>query len=434
MPMTHVRLTRHRIARFLLIALPSILAAVLPAGAIVLRHDIDDTACRELARDYTMVCRVGGGMGTLIDPSWVITAAHVADGLPRKAATVRFGETVVPVKAIHIHPDYADEEKHRDLALLELAEPVQGITPARLAGPGEVIGTRVTLVGDGKNGTGLTGPREGPRIMRAARNRVDGTRPGWISFVFDTPPKGEPLEGISGPGDSGGPAFANRDGAPLIVGVSAYNDGDPQCVYGTTELYARVADERDWIDGVMSGKISSEPASPKLLRLSGDGDEQATVSRAEPEVVEVPKAEDARLWAVVEKLVGAFEANDREAFLALFTERRLARAKREEDPLEAMLGFMGQVQRKRGPIAGFHPLGRTGFAIGESAFPMRPVIFHLEDGMPGYLGIAIDDQGRIDHFSLFVMENVCPHGTTCTEARPLRELRGKTNEEQQRPR
>jgi len=400
-----------------------ILAARIPAGAIVLRHDIDDSACRELSRDYPMVCRIGGGMGTLIDPSWVITAAHVADGLPRKAATVRFGETVLPVKAVHIHPDYADEEKHRDLALLELTEPVKGITPARLAGPGEIIGTRVTLVGDGRSGTGLTGPQEGPRVMRAAHNRVDGARPGWISFVFDAPPKGEPLEGISGPGDSGGPAFAESDGAPLIVGVSAYNDGDPQCVYGTIEHYARVADEQDWIDGVMSGKITSETASPKLMRLSAGGDQQATVSRAQPKVVEIPEAEDARLWAVVEQLVGAFEANDREAFLALFTERRLARAKRENDPLESMIGFMAQVQRKRGPIAGFHPLDRTAFTIEDSAFPMRPVTFHLEDGMPGYLGIAIDDQGRIDHFSLFVMENVCPNGRTCTEAIPLEALK-----------
>ena len=61
--------------------------------------------------------------------------------------------------------------------------------------------------------------------------------------------------------------------------------------------------------------------------------------------------------------------------------------------------------------------------IPDSKYPMRPVVFHFEDGMPGYFGIALDDSGKIDHLSVFVQDGICPEGKACTQIHSLEALR-----------
>jgi secreted trypsin-like serine protease len=82
-------------------------------------------------------------------------------------------------------------------------------------------------------------------------------------------PRTTPLEGISGPGDSGGPAFITVNGKPCIAGVSSNQrielsgpppkDGSPggngedvQGRYGVTEVYTRVSKYVSWIRQTMS--------------------------------------------------------------------------------------------------------------------------------------------------------------------------------------
>lgn len=66
------------------------------------------------------------------------------------------------------------------------------------------------------------------------------------------------LEGISGPGDSGGPAFLEIDGVIFLAGVSSWQDnraqGGRQGVYGVLEYYARVSSYVGWIDEVRLGR------------------------------------------------------------------------------------------------------------------------------------------------------------------------------------
>ena len=74
-----------------------------------------------------------------------------------------------------------------------------------------------------------------------------------LQFRFDRP--GDPaiteLEGISGPGDSGGAAFQEIDGKLYVVGVSSWQDTRPtgrkQGLYGVIEHYVRVSSHYDWI-------------------------------------------------------------------------------------------------------------------------------------------------------------------------------------------
>ena len=83
---------------------------------------------------------------------------------------------------------------------------------------------------------------------------ASGINDTWLTFEFTAPPGGTPLEGISGPGDSGGPALIERDGKYLVAGVSSGNSGGDgeHCRYGTTEYYARVSTSADWIRTTIS--------------------------------------------------------------------------------------------------------------------------------------------------------------------------------------
>ncbi len=58
--------------------------------------------------------------------------------------------------------------------------------------------------------------------LRAATNMVKKIESGSIWFLFDEPdsPKATLLEGVSGPGDSGGPAFLDVNGLPHIIRVT----------------------------------------------------------------------------------------------------------------------------------------------------------------------------------------------------------------------
>ena len=113
--------------------------------------------------------------------------------------------------------------------------------------------------------------------------------------------------------------------------------------------------------------------------------------------------DDARTWSVVKSLAEAINNEDRKAFLSLFREERIRSQK-------SVFNFMAkQVLPGRGGIQSFHKLSPP-IKIPESKFPIRSVTFHLENGFPGYFGISLDEQGKIDHFSLFVKSDLCPNG------------------------
>jgi len=61
------------------------------------------------------------------------------------------------------------------------------------------------------------------------------------------------MEGISGPGDSGGPAFLKYKGQLCIAAVSSSQDdgGLGEGRYGVRELYPRVSHYRGWLRQVM---------------------------------------------------------------------------------------------------------------------------------------------------------------------------------------
>ncbi len=246
------------IAALLVVAL-----AASDASAIVIRHDRQDARYRQLGQGYPAVGSFlpqGEGVLTLIAPQWAITAAHVARDISPFTRTAVFAGREYPIERLFFHPSWDGRAgyDHTDLALIRLAGPVEGIEPVVPYTGTDEVGQQVVFVGWGDTGTGQTGPTRADRQRRAATNVATGADRRWITFLFDEPPGGTDLEGISGPGDSGGPALLDRGTRVYLIGVSSANDdmgtGAGLCEYGSTEVYARISTAAGWIESTVAGR------------------------------------------------------------------------------------------------------------------------------------------------------------------------------------
>jgi hypothetical protein len=193
--------------------------------------------------------------GSLIAPALVLTVAHcVQPGSDYKI--VLYDSDRKPqlqdVKTVASHPGFKMQEMlaHRataDVALLRLAIPAQGKTPARLGmpqsplAPGNrfsVAGVGVTIRGDGKS-AGVT---------RAADLVATG-KPGTLQIRL-VDPAGQGTHAGFGActGDSGAPVFEDQQAGPAIIGVVSWStgpNGSAGCggLTGVTPLTLY----RDWI-------------------------------------------------------------------------------------------------------------------------------------------------------------------------------------------
>ena len=178
------------------------------------------------------------------------------------------GTTTHAIGAVFIHPRWKSvNDVAFDVALVQMTSDVTGVKPAVLFHGPEPVGAVVTFVGRGGFGTGLTGLRGEDRSLRAATNRIDAVSEVDLQFRFDRP--GDPhvteLEGISGPGDSGGAAYFERDGTLYVIGVSCWQDTKPtgrvQGRYGVVEHYVRVTPHYPWLTRTM--QAASAPSRPR---------------------------------------------------------------------------------------------------------------------------------------------------------------------------
>jgi len=301
------------IGRFVTLAVTVLVlfSATGDARAIVIRHDRDDARYRQLGEGYPELVSIGLAHGVLIAPDWVLTAAHVVDGLSPIGYAIDVAGQSVPIRRVVLHPDWigdlgpglADPE-WIDLALVQLSRPIAGISPAVPYGGTGELGKTVTLVGDGRTGTGRTGTVEEDDRVRAATNVVDRVNERALYLDFETPPAGTELEGISGKGDSGGPAFLVIDGTRYVVGISSWNQhvdrGLAECVYGTTEVYTRVSTRLPWIREVMA----QQDGRGTVRELDAEGWPTTLASRMAQEFFEAfARDDDAALLRFSRKLL-----------------------------------------------------------------------------------------------------------------------------------
>jgi Trypsin len=227
---------------------------VAAASGIIIRDDRPDLKYVELGAQFPAECSIGrAGEGTLVAAQWVITAAHVAKG--SSSPTVNFDGVEYPIEAKYIFPNWQDMGPN-DIGLIKLAKPVEGIAPVPVYEDADESGKQVVFVGRGGTGTGLTGPTGEDRKKRGATNTVVSVEKEWLHFIFHEPASASELEGISGPGDSGGPAFIQRSGKYYVAGLSVW--GQPgkngRGTYGALEGYTRVSSYIGWIRDTMGGK------------------------------------------------------------------------------------------------------------------------------------------------------------------------------------
>lgn len=219
---------------------------------MILRHDRPDSACLVDETDWPAIVSFfdGDGGGSLVAPSWILTAAHTAANIPRGHQITVDGEARVVVE-IRVHAS-SDGSGPADLALVRIDTPVEGLAPLLLCERGDEQGKRVLLLGRGDFGNGRDGVLGVDHRLRCVTNRIDSCSVRWLSLRFDAPPRCTDLEGVCGEGDSGGPALLREDDRLRIAGVSSWQDHAGRLgTYGCVEYYARVSTSGAWIRAVI---------------------------------------------------------------------------------------------------------------------------------------------------------------------------------------
>jgi hypothetical protein len=241
--------------RSIFILLTLTLFGLVPAFAIVIRHDVPDEKYLELGTQYPSFAFFGCG-GTLIASNYVLTAAHCGVGKP--PASLLIGERQCDIAESIVHPEFSvfAESGTPDFALFRLTSHVRDIEPTKLYRKSDEQGQIVVLVGRGATGTGKDGlptDEEGDFTedsqLRGAKQKVDLVTDFVIGFEMNDPASGLALdlEGVSGPDDSGGPAYIETDEGLFVAGVSSYGEW----LYGDFDHYARVSAHADWIEKTM---------------------------------------------------------------------------------------------------------------------------------------------------------------------------------------
>ncbi|MEM6914315.1 MAG: serine protease [Pseudomonadota bacterium] len=222
--------------------------------------------------------------GTVIDPMWVLTAAHcIDDYVPTDPSPIAVylgstsltgGGAVIDVETIYAHPDYLGVGSD-DIALLRLASPANvptvSLSSGGLSARIERLGTDAVVVGWGNAPgafqiTGTVGGK-GPGARVETQDRF-GTSSVLLAAQIPLVPIADCDEEDDGEvlcagfqsqmtdacaGDSGGPLLV-RDGAQYVqVGVvSGGTLCDEEGERFTT--YTRVAAFSEWIRATMAGE------------------------------------------------------------------------------------------------------------------------------------------------------------------------------------
>ena len=219
------------------------------------RHDVPDSMYWVDAQAYPQIVDLfepGDCLGTLVAPGWVLTAAHCAVDVPQSGHSLSIAGLDRPVDGVVCHAGYEGDE--HDIALLKLGDEVQEVAPLPLYRDEREEGETVSFVGRGDSGTGVEGQQGSINDgrTREASNTVARVHSAWLEFVFNEPGDAAvtPLEGLSGDGDSGGPAFIETSAGLAVAGLSSWQDASERNVgkYGAHDFYTRVSSYLDFID------------------------------------------------------------------------------------------------------------------------------------------------------------------------------------------
>ena len=184
-----------------------------------------------IARAIVTVVAAGGGVctGTLITPTIVLTAAHcIAPGSANRVIdySTKPPQLVTPQR-VATHPQYNTQSisAHRataDVSLLRLPAPLAGKPFAPLGTPSVPLtpASRLTVAGIGST---VARRDAGVGTVRAAPLMVTG-QPGTLQIRLMDPQTQNRSAGMGAcTGDSGAPAFEDRNGVSVVVGVVSWS-------------------------------------------------------------------------------------------------------------------------------------------------------------------------------------------------------------------
>lgn len=238
--------------------------------------------------------------GVLIAPSYVLTAAHVVRDAPPQDIIFNLNldahlSLALAVSNVVVHPAYkgfnASGISFNDLALLKLTQAAPAaITIHPILDQAMAVGTVLTLVGYGASGQANHGVSiaSSASVKRSGQNAIEGFAPqvkrfayplAYI-FTFDPPfladkqanPRstGNRRETITASGDSGGPAFVQRDGVWHLAGINTFvlkpNATAAMGEFGLAAGGMWLPAYAQWIDDTMQ-LLSRQPAKQSGAQL-----------------------------------------------------------------------------------------------------------------------------------------------------------------------
>ena len=292
-----------------------------PAQAIIYRHDIDAEAFLIDRAEFPAVFEIlpGDGGATLIAPQWAVTAAHVTQLIQRDGShTVTIDDEEYNIIEVATHPKWGGIH-FNDIALLKLDRPVNNILPLPMYEREDELGQQVLILGSGDHATGLEGARNAARDgqFRGVTNIVERIELGSLWVQFDAPGSANEtnLEGVAGPGDSGGPALIEVDGSYYLVGVASFGIemGDPPPepgTYGSFDTYTSISRHRDWIDAVLNGEpipeVTPDANAPQIEVIIESDEPPTTFIAPEEATIETNSEQLTLTWfGFIGALLGA---------------------------------------------------------------------------------------------------------------------------------
>ncbi len=210
--------------------------------------------------------------GTVIDPSWVLTAAHCVvnpntdETLPASFMRLQIGAEDISgndgvfrdIASVRVHPRYASGTFQYDIALIELSAPVN-VPVVALAGIGNddpINNESAVVTGWGNTSEGGT-PSSQLLDVELPIVPFSECFPSYSTVLqrdIHICAGGQPEGGRSScQGDSGGPLMFRRNGNLVQIGVVSFGVG---CARPSIPgVYARVSTFSAWIQGFVPGAI-----------------------------------------------------------------------------------------------------------------------------------------------------------------------------------